>query len=70
MRAFGKMVCAVSVLFAMIFIFANLIMIHWNISENGRPYRVEINRIVLAIEEKGLQNIDLSKYEYVYHVEK
>ena len=64
------MVCAVSVLLTAIFIFANLIMIHWNISENGRPYRVEINRIALAIEEKGLQNIDLSKYEYVYHVEK
>lgn len=70
MRAFGKMVCAVSVLFAMIFMFANLIMIHWNISENGRPHRVEVNRVALAIEQNGFQNVDLSHCEYVFCVEK
>nr|MDE6211868.1 sensor histidine kinase [Lachnospiraceae bacterium] len=70
MKAFEKMVCAVSLLFAAIFIFANLIMLHWNIPENGRPYRVEINRVALAIEENGLQNVDLSQCEYVYHIEK
>lgn len=64
------MVCAVSVLFAVIFVAANLIMIHWNISENGRPYRVEINRVALAIEQNGLKNVDLSQCEYVYHIEK
>ncbi len=59
-----------SLLFAAIFILANLIMLHWNIPENGRPYRVEINRVALAIEENGLQNVDLSQCEYVYHIEK
>lgn len=70
MRAFGKMVCAVSVLFAMIFMFANLIMIRWNISENGRPHRVEVNRVAFAIEQNGFQNVDLSQCEYVFCVEK
>ena len=64
------MVCAVSLLFMAIFIFANLIMLHWNIPENGRPYRVEINRVALAIEESGLANVDLSQCEYVYRIEK
>ena len=64
------MVCAVSLLFIMLFLFANLIILHWNIPENGRPYRVEINRVALAIEENGIQNVDLSQCEYVYHVEK
>ena len=70
MRAFGKMVCTVSVLFAMIFMVANFIMIHWNISGNGRPHRVEVNRIALAIEQNGFQNVDLSQCEYVFCVEK
>lgn len=69
MRAFGKMVCAVTLLFAAIFLFVNFILLHWNLSENGRPYRVEINRLALAIEENGLENVDLSRYEYVYHIE-
>lgn len=64
------MVCAVSVLFAMIFMFANLIMIHWNVSGNGRPHRVEVNRVALAIEQNGFQNVDLSQCEYVFCVEK
>lgn len=64
------MVCAVSVLFAMIFIFANFIMLHWNVSGNGRPHRVEVNRVALAIEQNGFQNVDLSQCEYVYCVEK
>lgn len=69
MRAFGKMVFAVGLLFAAIFLLANLVMFHWNFPDHGRPYRVEINRLALAIEKDGLENIDLSQYEYVYHVE-
>ena len=64
------MVCAAGLLFVAIFVFANLIMLHWNMPENSRPYRVEINRVALAIEENGLQNVDLSQCEYVYHIEK
>ncbi len=69
MRAFGKMICAVSLCFIMLFVGVNLILRYWNLPENGRPYRVEINRLALAIEETGLENVDLSQYHYVYHVE-
>lgn len=69
MRAFGKIFCAVSLLFIMLFILANLILFHRDSPENGRPYRVEINRLALAIEENGPENIDLSQCEYVYHIE-
>lgn len=69
MRAFGKMICAVSLCFIMFFISVNLILRYWNLPENGRPYRVEINRLALAIEENGPENVNLSQYHYVYHVE-
>lgn len=59
----------VSLLFALLIFFANLILIHGNLSEDGRPYRVEINRLALAIEENGLESVDLSQYDYVYHIE-
>lgn len=63
------MICVVSLCFVMLFTCANLILYHWNLPENGRPYRVEINRLALEIEEKGLENVDLSQHDYVYHVE-
>lgn len=63
------MICVVSLCFILLFVCANLILYHWNLPENGRPYRVEINRLALAIEENGLENVDLSQYQYVYHVE-
>lgn len=69
MKAFGKILCVVSLLFALLIFFANLILIHGNLSEDGRPYRVEINRLALAIEENGLESVDLSQYDYVYHIE-
>lgn len=69
MRAFGKMICVVGLCFIMLFVGVNFILLRWNLPENGRPYRVEINRLALAIEENGLENVDLSQYYYVYHVE-
>lgn len=69
MKGFGKLLCVVSLLFALLFLFANLILFHGNLSENGRPYRVEINRLALAIAENGLENVDLSQYDCVYHIE-
>lgn len=37
--------------------------------ENGRPYRVEINRIAFQIEKNGFESVDLSECEYVNHIE-
>lgn len=63
------MVCVVSLCFVMLFACVNLILYRWSLPENGRPYRVEINRLALTIEENGLENVDLSQYQYVYRVE-
>lgn len=50
-----------------IFAAANLIL-QWRTPENGRPYRVEINRVALQIEQNGYENMDLSQCHYVYNV--
>ena len=56
-------------IFAMIFITANLILRYLNAPENGRPHRVEINRLALQIEQNGLESVDLSQCEFVCNIE-
>ena len=70
MKAWKKILTAVTLLVIVIFIAANFSLHYLKSSKNGRPYRVEINRIMLQIEEHGLESIDLSLYKYVYHIEK
>lgn len=54
------------VIFAAANISLNLILT----PENGRPYRVEINRAALEIEENGSESIDLTKYVYINNIVK
>ena len=68
MRAWRKIFAVSAVLAALIFIAANLLLKNLNSSENGRPYRVEINRLAFLIEQNGIENIDLSQYEFVYNI--
>ena len=42
----------------------------YDTSVSGRPYRVEINKIALEIEENGFESVDLSSYNYVTNIEK
>lgn len=51
-----------------IFIAANWLLHYLNTPENGRPHRVEINRLALQIEKKGVKNVDLSECEFVYNI--
>ncbi|MCM1268486.1 MAG: HAMP domain-containing histidine kinase [Bacteroidales bacterium] len=69
MRAFGKVICTAGLLFAMIFLFTNLVLLPQNTGTADRLYRVESNRIARTIAENGLAAVDLSQYESVYHVE-
>lgn len=56
--------------FLAIFAAANIITsFSFDYRGGGRPYRVETGRIAAQIEENGLENTDLSEYEYVYNVE-
>ncbi len=68
MRAWRKFFTLVIVLVAAAFIAANWLLHYLNIPENGRPHRVEINRLALQIELNGFKNVDLSECEFVYNI--
>ncbi len=68
MRAWRKFFTLVIVLVAAVFIAANWLLYYLNIPENGRPHRVEINRLALQIELNGFKNVDLSECEFVYNI--
>ena len=68
MKNFDKIIAAVIAVIVAVFMGANLCFYDYTSSGSGRPYRVEINRIALEIEENGLADIDLSSYEYVTDV--
>lgn len=64
-----KRIFACAVLVALLIFFGvNLALVRANVPQSGRPYRVEINRLALVIEEKGIQGVDLSECEYVYNI--
>lgn len=67
MKAWRKIFVAVILLVSVIFVVANLLLYRQHSGE-GRPYRIEINRIALQIEENGLECVDLSLCEYVWNV--
>lgn len=68
MRAWRKIFALVTALTAVIFASANLLLHFLNSPENGRPHRVEINRLALQIEQNGPESADLSRCEFVYRI--
>lgn len=62
------MFAAAAALAGLLIITANVLLHHWNAPENGRPYRVEINRLAFQIEQNGLESVDVSRCEFVYHI--
>ena len=58
----------VIVIAVLIFTAANLLLNYLNAPENGRPHRVEINRLALQIEQNGLKSVDLSQCEFVCNI--
>lgn len=70
MKAFNKDFAAVFIIIVLIFFGANIALHNAETSANGRPYRVEINRIALEIEKNGYESVDLSSYNYVTGIEK
>lgn len=65
MKSFYRMLTILLVGIILMFLCFNLLLLDSDTAESGRPYRVEINRIVLAIEEDGLDQVDLSSCAYV-----
>ena len=70
MKAWRKLFAAALVIIVLIFIGGNAALSYLLTPERGRPYRVEINRLTLLIEENGLDGIDLSQCQYVYNIER
>lgn len=68
MKAWNKIFAVVIIIVILVFSAANLLLRNLNAPENGRPYRVEINRLALQIEQNGLQIADLSQCEFVYNI--
>lgn len=64
MKAFNRISAIVIGAIIAVFISANIILLSEN-SESGRPYRVEISRIVAQIENNSLEITDLANCEYV-----
>lgn len=70
MRAFRRISALAALIIVVIFVAANVLLGSADASGGGRPYRVEIKRLALQIEQDGVGSVDLSEYEYVLHIEK
>lgn len=68
MKSFRRLLVIVIACMAVIIIAANLILIHNNEGDEGRPYRVEAGRIAYDIEQG--KEVDLSGYKYIIGVKK
>ena len=64
MKAFNRIFAVVFVTIVLVFVVANTIMLT-DSDESGRPYRVEISRLVAEIEKDSLEITDLANCEYV-----
>lgn len=64
MKAFNRIFGAVMAAIILLFAVANGMLMH-DRADSGRPYLVEISRLVLVIEEEGLEGVDLASCEYV-----
>ncbi len=67
MKSFDRIFAAIIALILAIFAAANALIL-WENDNAGRPYRVEINRLALEIEENGINELDLSACDFVTNV--
>lgn len=73
MKAFNRIFATIIIMLTVLIITANVILSvdgSGDSFENGRPYRVEINRLARKIEAGGFENINLSNCQYVTNIEK
>ncbi len=70
MKSFNRILVITLVVILAVMIVANLCLLHSEPVSGGKAYRVEIHRIALEIEANGLEQVDLSAYEFVTGVTK
>lgn len=69
MKAFNRISAVVTAVIIVLFIAANAVLFTEK-SDGGRPYLVEVSRLVRQLENNSLENISLSECKYVTAVEK
>lgn len=67
MKAFNKILLLVIAVFMILFVFVNMVFT-FDQSDQGRPYRVEIQRLVREMETNGA--VDISDCVYVTNIER
>lgn len=70
MKSFNRIFAAVIIIIIFVFFVTNSILLSENSNTSGRPYRVEIQRLIQQIEAGGFENIDLSACSYVVNIKK
>jgi signal transduction histidine kinase len=65
MKGFHRIMAGIIIVLAAVILGVNLVYFFTLHADNGRTYRVEINRLQHEIAEKGIEYIDLKKYEAV-----
>ncbi|HKL80310.1 MAG TPA: HAMP domain-containing sensor histidine kinase [Mobilitalea sp.] len=65
MKKFNRLFVEIIILFAVIMIGINVYLTSMFRNEDGREYRVEINRLQKEIETNGIESIDIDKYSCV-----
>lgn len=69
MKAFNRISAAVVAVIVLVFISANMMLLTDD-TDSGRPYRVEISRLSLDIEQSDFESVDISACQYVTGIEK
>ena len=69
MKSFYKFYTIAIAGIVLIFVAANLFLARTEKTETRRYYRVEVNRIVNEIKQNGVENVNLSDYRYITHIE-
>ena len=69
MKAFHRIFAIVIAVLVILLVLANVVLLTDN-KDSGRPYRVEINRLVREMEANSFDTTDLAHCNYVTNVEK
>lgn len=69
MKGFHRIMAGIVVLMAAVIVGVNLVVYVLFHEDDGRSYRVEINRLQNEIERKGLEHVDLNRYSSVKKIE-
>lgn len=68
MKSLKKLIFVVVFFLGSCFLLANTVLLQFHTTQEGRPYRVEINRIAAKMEAGDGIPTDFSSYHYVTHI--